>query len=81
MNSVNKTTNTSLALGCTVLMVCLLTMYWVVQWTDYNLEYWLTMVKGHDVIVPNWISWIFCFVFWPIAIAFDIISYLLQLVI
>ncbi len=64
--------------GCMVFVIaiCLL----CVSWTDRNLDFWATMIKGEVVDVPFWLSFAAALL-GPFNLAFNVISELARLVI
>jgi hypothetical protein len=65
-------------IGC--ITFCIILALVLVGWTDSNLDWLLTMIKGQPVDVPMWISVIFSILFNGILLAFNIIVELLKLI-
>ena len=63
-----------------VLTLSAFILYLYTVWTDNNLEYVLTLVKGHYVAVPNWISVIVATLLGALCLPFNIIIEILKLV-
>ncbi len=65
--------------GCLFIIILFLVLYIpIVLWTDSNLDFYLTMAKGHPVDVPMWISAV-CSLFEPIVLL-DVIGSLVRLI-
>ena len=50
------------------------------NWTDSNLDFWLSYLKGSEVNSPFWVSIILIFVA-PLLLLANIVMYLLRLVV
>ena len=55
-------------------------LLFVSGWTETNLEYWLTMIKGQPVDVPYWIAACLTFFTNVFGLIFNLVSELLKLV-
>ena len=43
------------------------------SWTDRNLDFWLTFLKGETVDVPFWLSWV-ASAFGPISFGINLLG-------
>lgn len=60
-----------------LLALCLLPLY--ISWTDTNLDYIVSMIKGKSVNVPIWLSAIFAIVSNGVGIIFNIIVSIIRI--
>ena len=62
------------------LSVLSLPFYGLCVWTDRNLDYWLTAMKGAPVDVPMWLSVALAIVLNGVALLLNVVGELLRLV-
>jgi len=60
-----------------IAVLCLLPLY--VIWTDGNLDYAVSLIKGKSVNVPMWISVIFAIVSNGVGLVFNIIVAIIKI--
>lgn len=56
-------------------------MFIIAIWTDRNLEFWLSYLKGHPVDVPFWMSFIMTLVLNGVALALNVVGEILRLLV
>ena len=63
-----------------VLLIVFVILALTVNWTDSNLDWLLSSIKGREIDVPTWISAIITFVGNGFVLVFNIICELIKLV-
>lgn len=75
----NNNDSTGCVIVSALLLIALVPLYYFISWTDGNLEYAVSYLKGRDIEIPFWISAVVSIIGSAVVFVFNIVCEIIKL--